>query len=132
MAAQSEVEEPGNLPVPDLLQISDGISLLSPLSRRGYGPGLILILPDSTPLYEQGGTLCLDGVPPPLLKWAEEGFAVVEIRQQALQDGHEKEALTRAVTALKDCSKCKEEGGIGIIGSLRPPSASRSFLTDFS
>jgi carboxymethylenebutenolidase len=51
------------------------LSLQPPLSRRGKGPGLILVL-DHYALIERSEKY-LD--PPPLQKWAEEGFAVVQV-----------------------------------------------------
>ncbi|UKZ72692.1 hypothetical protein TrVFT333_000326 [Trichoderma virens FT-333] len=53
--------------------------LQPPLSRRGSGPGLVLVLPSPSaiPQLAPGAEKPLD--PEPLLKWAEEGFAVVAI-----------------------------------------------------
>ena len=113
MGSPSGAEE---LPTADLQRLSDHVSLLPPLSRRGYGPGLIIVLPAGTPSYAQGGVLCEDGVPPPLLKWAEEGFAVVEIREQAFQQENATETFGKAVAALEKCKECREEGGIGLLG----------------
>ncbi|EXJ89904.1 carboxymethylenebutenolidase [Capronia epimyces CBS 606.96] len=111
-----DVEEPVQLPTAELVRVDEHISLLPPLSRRGYGPGLIIILPEETPAYAQGGVVCEDGVPPPLLKWAEEGFATVEIREAAFtRSGSVQSVLGRAVAALGACERCREEGGIGVI-----------------
>ncbi|KAL7914943.1 hypothetical protein GGI35DRAFT_474648 [Trichoderma velutinum] len=60
--------------------LPDPFSVLQPpLSRRGSGPGLILVLPSPStiPPLGPGTEKPLD--PEPLLKWAEEGFAVVAI-----------------------------------------------------
>ncbi|KAL7795286.1 hypothetical protein V8C37DRAFT_400780 [Trichoderma ceciliae] len=56
--------------------------LQPPLSRRGSGPGLILVLPSSNAVTQRppGVEKPLD--PEPLQKWAEEGFAVVAITLQ--------------------------------------------------
>ncbi|KAF7331764.1 hypothetical protein MKEN_00056300 [Mycena kentingensis (nom. inval.)] len=64
------------VPLPNALQIelSSGISLQPPLTRRGTGPGLIVFLP---PEHAASEAAALD--PPPVLKWAEEGFAVASI-----------------------------------------------------
>ncbi len=43
------------LPTAELKDLVTGITLLPPLSRRGYGPGLIIILPNGTPEYKAGG-----------------------------------------------------------------------------
>lgn len=64
---------PLSYPAPQ--QVSPHVTLQRPLSRRGRGPGLILVLDHyaSTAKSEKH----LD--PEPLQKWAEEGFAVVEV-----------------------------------------------------
>ncbi|KAK5216250.1 hypothetical protein LTR47_005406 [Exophiala xenobiotica] len=119
MAAPNGLGEPVKLPTADLVKVDDHISLLPPLSRRGYGPGLILIMPDDAPTYPHGGTVCVDQIPPLLLKWAEEGFAVVEIRAPAFTKpngtGATQEVLNKATTALMACDTCREEDGIGLI-----------------
>ncbi|KAJ4350767.1 hypothetical protein N0V95_004444 [Ascochyta clinopodiicola] len=56
-------------------QISPHLILQPPLSRRGKGPGLILVL-DHYALIE-ASEQHLD--PPPLQKWAEEGFTVAQV-----------------------------------------------------
>lgn len=109
-----DIEGQVSLPTADLVLVSDSISLLPPLTRKGHGPGLILVLPEGAPQYPEGGALCVDGIPPPLLKWAEEGFAVIEIRHGS--GIIEKDALQKAVAALEECEKCDTKDGIGMIG----------------
>ena len=123
MAAPNGLGEPVKLPAADLVNVDDHISLLPPLSRRGYGPGLILITPEDAPTYPHGGTVCVGQLPPPLLKWAEEGFAVIEIRAPAFTfkststgTGAAKEVLSKAITALEACETYRDEDGIGLIG----------------
>jgi hypothetical protein len=41
------------LPIAELKDLVPGITLLPPLNRRGYGPGLIIILPSETPEYKE-------------------------------------------------------------------------------
>ena len=60
------------LPTPQLEQPLPSVSLLLPLSRRGTGPGLILLLPD----LGQNILLIENGIPSPLVKWAEESYVV--------------------------------------------------------
>lgn len=55
--------------------ISPHLTLQAPLSRRGRGPGLVLVL-DHYALAERSDEH-LD--PEPLRKWAEEGWAVVQV-----------------------------------------------------
>ncbi|KAF7716731.1 Uncharacterized protein PECH_008658 [Penicillium ucsense] len=100
---------PPPLPASERTQLAPGIARLLPLSRRGYGPGLILLGPDT-----DQPTQIVDGVPSHLVKWAEEGYAVVEIQRQALVD-RPKEALTQAVEALEACDKCIPKDKIGLI-----------------
>lgn len=101
---------PPILPQPRLRSVHAGISLLPPLSRKGVGPGLIVLCPD-TP----DSLAISEGVPWPLIKWAEEGYSVVEIRTQALTDGAE--ALQHALTALNTCEECSPNDKIGIVGT---------------
>ncbi|OAG39897.1 hypothetical protein AYO21_05963 [Fonsecaea monophora] len=111
-------EEHISLPTADLVKVTDHISLLPPLSRKGHGPGLILVLPANAPRYTNGGVVCENGIPPPLLKWAEEGFAVVEIRGEEFTQGSTTtatEILAKAVAALEECEKCDVKDGIGMV-----------------
>lgn len=104
-------QPPKPLPRADLRPIKEGISLLPPLSRRGYGPGLILLVPD----YENQPDID-DGVPSLLTKWAEEGFTVVEIQARAVSD--EREPLKTAILALKECDKYEDTGKVGLVGTF--------------
>ncbi|KIW11435.1 hypothetical protein PV08_10735 [Exophiala spinifera] len=116
MAGPTELEPQVALPTAELSSVDDHISLLPPLSRRGYGPGLILVLPADAPTYPEGGTVCVNQTPPPLLKWAEEGFAVVEIREAAFKSTRTaQEVFAKAVVALEGCDNCNEKDGIGLI-----------------
>ena len=56
-------------------RISSHVTLQAPLSRRGRGPGLVLVLDH----YAEIGPSEKYLDPPPLQKWAEEGFAVVQV-----------------------------------------------------
>jgi carboxymethylenebutenolidase len=84
-------EEPVPLPSAPSVSLSPNVILQPPLSRRGIGPGVILVLPDHVDL-SSGTTKPLD--PEPVTKWAEEGFAVVGVTatgsisiDQVLQQG---------------------------------------------
>jgi carboxymethylenebutenolidase len=100
-----------SLPQADLVEVDNNIALLPPLSRKGRGPGMILVLPHNAPKYPEGGVLCVDGTPPPLLKWSEEGFAVVEIRGGNVG----KETVEKALKTLDECAKCDINDGVGMI-----------------
>lgn len=57
-------------------EISTHLILQAPLSRRGKGPGLILVLDHYAQIAKSEKHLD----PPPLQKWAEEGYCVVQVR----------------------------------------------------
>ncbi|UPX11820.1 Carboxymethylenebutenolidase [Ascochyta rabiei] len=95
-------------------QISPHLILQPPLSRRGKGPGLILVL-DHYALIE-ASEQHLD--PPPLQKWAEEGFAVAQVLVPGkVEDGGEF-PLDRALEALKSCEGCIFGKGVGVVSYL--------------
>lgn len=104
---------PAPLPTTRLETVQSGISLLPPLSRRGHGPGLIILVPDSTTQLA-----ITEGVPSPLVKWGEEGYAVVEIQASALTSGNVEDALSKAAQALASCVECDPKGKIGLVGTL--------------
>ncbi|EGE80311.1 carboxymethylenebutenolidase [Blastomyces dermatitidis ATCC 18188] len=69
-------EPPVFLPSAPPQPLRQNVTLQPPLSRRGHGPGLFLLLPSNIALDKTTETLD----PPPPQKWAEEGYAVVEVR----------------------------------------------------
>ncbi|KAL2133307.1 hypothetical protein VTI74DRAFT_2573 [Chaetomium olivicolor] len=83
------------------VQVTSDISSQPPLSRRGNGPGLVLVVPDSLDLNRHEKTLD----PPPLQKWAEEGFAVAQILVDDNFFGVE-EQVKRALVALAKLPEC--------------------------
>jgi carboxymethylenebutenolidase len=94
--------------------ISPHLTLQPPLSRLGRGPGLILVL-DHYALIEQSEKH-LD--PPPLQKWAEEGFAVAQVLVPGkVEDGGEF-PLERALEVLKNSEGCIWGKGVGLICEL--------------
>ncbi|KAF9890676.1 hypothetical protein FE257_005542 [Aspergillus nanangensis] len=99
---------PTPLPVPQAKQLEPGLSLLPPLSRRGYGPGMIVVVPDDAP---QAISID-DGVPAPALKWAEESYTVVEIRESALDRAG---LLGRAIEELARYEQCTPKDVVGLV-----------------
>ncbi|KAJ7283363.1 NTF2-like protein [Mycena rebaudengoi] len=96
--SNSPDEQPVLLPSAPLMTIAEGIVLQPPLTRRGTGPGLIAFLPPDGALKispKSGHDKPLD--PVPVVKWAEEGFAVIGITT-----GHAsvRENLNKSVNAL--------------------------------
>ncbi|KJZ73933.1 hypothetical protein HIM_06601 [Hirsutella minnesotensis 3608] len=75
-------------PLPDAPPVrlpgSASAVLQPPLSRRGSGPGLLLVLPGQGPAEDVGRGVLLD--PPPVQKWAEEGFCVVGVTWDGKMD----------------------------------------------
>lgn len=104
---------PAPLPEPHLTIVQPGISLLLPLSRRGHGPGLILLVPDAN-----AELTITDGVPSHLIKWAEEGYTVIAIQASTLklESTIAAEILKRSVEALTSCDHCDAKANIGLVG----------------
>ncbi|RMZ41821.1 LEA domain protein [Aspergillus flavus] len=102
------LDAPSSLPVPDLQEHAPGVFLLSPLSRKGEGLGMIVL----TSGRDLGGVRLEDGVPSPFLKWAEEGYTVVAVCLGALEDGQE--GISLALEALSHCEACHPRGKIGL------------------
>jgi carboxymethylenebutenolidase len=89
-----------------------GITLQPPLSNRGHGPGLILIVPEEYHKYEFMNK-SLD--PEPLQKWAEEGYAVLQITVNARASSL---PLEEALDALNSLDKCDTQDGFGLISEF--------------
>ncbi|KAJ4253309.1 hypothetical protein NW762_010464 [Fusarium torreyae] len=100
---------PKPLPTPELKVVRPGISLLPPLSRRGRGPGLIVITPDS-----QDPLKIEDGVPSVLIKWAEEGYTVVQVESSVFKETNSQPVIREALQALLECDKL-DKGSIGLV-----------------
>lgn len=111
---------PPPLPSPDLTELDEGIHLLKPLSRRGEGPGVILITPDYV-----GQLTITNGVPSPILKWAEEGYVVAEVQESALRR-RGGQAITMALEAIATCDKCNSRS-VGLVGKTTLPPLFFSF-----
>ncbi|KAE8133820.1 LEA domain protein [Aspergillus pseudotamarii] len=95
-------------PVAQVHEIEFGVYLLPPLSRRGIGPALIIIVPDGPPNKQ----VLTNGVPTPSLKWAEEGYTVLEVRGPALTRGY---TLNQAIETLAQHGQCSGHGTIGLV-----------------
>ncbi|KAF5515065.1 hypothetical protein CGCF413_v000388 [Colletotrichum fructicola] len=102
---------PAPLPQARPQQLREGITLLPPLSRRGHGPGLIILQQDSSKHLD-----IIDGVPSALVKWAEEGYVVVGIQAQAISHGGDvPEVMRYALEAMQSCDKLESQSRSGII-----------------
>ncbi|KAK0732223.1 hypothetical protein B0H67DRAFT_549832 [Lasiosphaeris hirsuta] len=105
------------LPNAPCVQITPSISIQPPLSRRGTGPGLILIISDDVDL--RGHDKTLD--PPPLQKWAEESFAVGQILVGGDLSGLS-EQLGRVLSELEKLPRCTSTDKVGVVAILSSPS----------
>ena len=109
-------EAPVPLPTIQLVEMGPGISLLQPLSRRGYGPGLVVLTATKSSI----GVAIEDGIPAPPMKWAEEGYTVIELRAEAWADGHD--PISVALQGLSQSEKCQPKGQVGLVGMNLPQS----------
>ena len=111
----AESERPVALPSAAAIQLASNVTLQPPLSRHGSGPGLILVVPAS-PTPAEGWKAPLD--PSPLLKWAEEGYCVLQVIVSDAEGawGLPKvlEAGLAAMEGLKEFVKQR----IGVVGKL--------------
>ncbi|KAI1087927.1 hypothetical protein F5B19DRAFT_496892 [Rostrohypoxylon terebratum] len=87
------------------------LTIMPPLSRRGHGPGLLLLVDEKLDLGRNKKTLD----PPPLIKWAEEGFAVVQLRATTSEGDLIRGGLCSALSELSRLSSCDQTKRIGII-----------------
>ncbi|KAK1623425.1 hypothetical protein BDP81DRAFT_465352 [Colletotrichum phormii] len=100
---------PAPLPQSELKTVGSGVSSLSPLSRRGVGPGLILLVPsvDNALAIEEG-------VPALPLKWAEEGYTVIAVQPTAFENGI-RETLDLAIQTFRKSDKCDPKDVAGLV-----------------
>ena len=104
-------EETIPLPSAKPLTISLKVTIQPPLTRRGNGPGLILLVPSGLDLNGHDKTLD----PPPLQKWAEEGYAVAQITL-AEGDGDKFHThLKQAIDGLAELKECDSTEKMGLI-----------------
>lgn len=91
-------EQPVKLPDAPREPLSEGyMELQPPLSRRGHGPGIVAFLAPPPPQASGPKAETLD--PEPVMKWAEEGYAVVAVSSDVPRNDVRK-ALSVAVNAL--------------------------------
>lgn len=113
---------PAPLPQPDLQDVRPGLKLLPPLLRKSRaGPGIIILVPNDTP-----STQIKEGVPSLALKWAEEGYTVVEI-QDSFFESEDLSPLKAAIGALEKCSDCASTDKVGLVGGCSISLLSRCF-----
>lgn len=101
---------PQLVPQPVPQDIAPGIRLIDPISRKGRGPGLIVVVDEAS-----SGFVIESGIPSPAQKWGEEGFCVVEWIWPTI-DGKETtpETIKQSVDTLYANEKCTADG-IGLV-----------------
>lgn len=105
--AEAEQQPPSEVPSA-IAPPAPHLTLQPPLSRLGKGPGLIIVADHYAPLEKSDKSLD----PDPLTKWAEEGFAVVQV----LVPGKDEEfPLKKAIEMLKGEETCTFGTGVGLI-----------------
>ena len=106
--------KPSTAPLPNApcIRVNSRITIQPPLSRRGVGPGLLLVVDESLNL--EGHEKTLD--PPPLLKWAEEGYAVAQILAPNTPGSSLGENLGVALTELKKLESWQPRDKLSLIG----------------
>lgn len=92
-----ESEELLLLPSAPIIRVTPSVTLQSPLSRAGKGPGLIILVD-----HESATTASTESIdPPPLQKWVEESFVVGQIDLSKLEKSFE-ETLSATLQSIKD------------------------------
>ncbi|OTA56772.1 carboxymethylenebutenolidase [Hypoxylon sp. EC38] len=110
MASESDIIIPPSAP---LAKLGSQLTIVTPLSRRGHGPGLLLLVDENLDLRRHNKTLD----PPPQHKWAEEGYAVAQLRiAESSEEGFIRDGLRLALSKLSKASFCDQTQKIGIIG----------------
>ncbi|WYZ40082.1 hypothetical protein EsH8_IV_000423 [Colletotrichum jinshuiense] len=93
------------------------VTIQPPLSRRGHGPGLLILVEQGIDLSKHDTVLD----PPPIQKWAEEGYAVAQI---VVAPGSNDLAnhVASAIESLRGLESCDNKDQFGIIAHLASPS----------
>ncbi|KAI0904363.1 hypothetical protein F4823DRAFT_615227 [Ustulina deusta] len=125
-------EAPVPLPSAPIIRLAGNATVQPPLSRRGYGPGLVVITPED-PLSptervprdkrENGNESDSRNIktldPLPQKKWAEEGYAVVQLNPRGGEQGEGEwdiaTALGQAIGALETLEACNVGDRFGLI-----------------
>lgn len=116
---QTNGEEAINLPSARPYKVSNYLIAQPPLTRRTYGPGLILLVPHDLDLTTSDKTLD----PPPLQKWAEEGYAVVQISLAGDESDQKnfRAYMTAAWKELQRMQECDSIERLGVVCTYTNP-----------
>ncbi|KAL0930968.1 carboxymethylenebutenolidase [Colletotrichum truncatum] len=93
------------------------ITIQPPLSRRGHGPGLIILIEQGIDLTKHDEILD----PPPAQKWAEEGYAIAQVVVTP-EDNQVAQNVSSAIEKLRALDSCDDKYKFGVIACLAAPS----------
>lgn len=99
-------------PAAPCVQVTPDILVQPPLTRRGSGPGLLLVVSATLDLARHEKTLD----PPPLKKWAEEGYAVAQILVGEDRVSSFADQLGTAISELEKLRECSGDK-FGLVGT---------------
>lgn len=103
---------PAPLPSARLQILRPGVSLQPPLTRRGHGPPLIIL---TTADETDEVVTHRDDAPTAVLKWAEEGYTVIQISSAAIESRGVQTLFTEALEAANKCDACQPKEKAGLI-----------------
>lgn len=109
---------PPPLPSAPAVELSPTLTLQPPLSRRGRGPGIVIVVSDEADIKNNTNpTKTLD--PVPIQKWAEEGYVVAQLKKPSANASSWKfeEDLKSAIDALKSHETCTEKSKFAAVGA---------------
>jgi hypothetical protein len=116
-----QIPKPGPTSSPNAQQsaVGPGIIIQPPLTRRGLGPPLLLLVDQGLDVQSHKKTLD----PPPLIKWAEEGFCVAQLQALPVSAdasfGEAKSLASQVLLAALEIAKreeCVPKDKIGLVG----------------
>ena len=103
-----------SLPSAKPYDVTENVVAQAPLTRRGHGPALVLLVPEGLNLNSSPNTLD----PPPLQKWAEEGWAVAQITIEKGENASIPRHIEDALKALSQMKECDTIDRVGVICEL--------------
>lgn len=106
---------PAPLPQPEVSKLGVGLTALAPLSRRGKGPGLIIF----TSAHTTDETIDISSKEPsPIVKWAEEGYTVIQVASSYLDSESASIAIKKSLDALNSHPQCEPNRSVGLVCKL--------------
>ena len=101
------------LPNAQTVNLEHGLILQPPLSRCGYGPGLIILRPNKLADCQDRND-SLD--PEPLIKWAEESYTAVQVTVD--EQSHTSELVEVGINILLSRDECQPKDKFALLGML--------------